>query len=107
MQNTNYLGLSKTAWVRCSSGVSLIWPKDKLTRFEVARLLGARSLQISLGAPVLVKTEESSAIKIAKEEFKQGLIPITVKRRLPTNAEVVVEIRKAIENWITEHNGEI
>ena len=33
------------------------WPKDKLTRFEVARIIGARSLQITLGAPILVKVE--------------------------------------------------
>ncbi len=47
----------------------MIWPKDAFTRFEVARILGARALQISLGAPVLVKTESIEAIGIAKDEF--------------------------------------
>ncbi len=78
-----------------------------MTRFEVARLVGARSLQISLGAPVLVKSEESSPIKISKQEFKERMIPITIKRKLPSGEEMVVEIKKAIENWLVDHKGEI
>ena len=85
----------------------MIWPKDKLTRFEVARLIGARSLQISLGAPVLIKTDESDPIKISKAEFKEKIIPMTIKRKLPNNQEVVVDIKNAIDNWIIEHKGEI
>ncbi len=62
-----------------------IWSKDKLTRFEVARIIGARVLQISLGAPVLIKVKkgESDPIKIAEEEFKADKIPMTIKRPLP------------------------
>lgn len=82
-----------------------IWPSDRLTRFEFARLIGARALQISLGAFVLVQTKEIDPIKIAKEEFKQKVIPITVKRKTPTG-EVAIEIKKAIENWILEHEKE-
>jgi DNA-directed RNA polymerase subunit K len=85
----------------------LIWPKDKLTRFEVARLVGARAFQISLGAPVFVKTEEKNPIKIAKQEFKEKIVPITVKRTLPSGDEIIIEIKKAIENWLEEHKGEI
>ena len=85
----------------------MIWPRDRLTRFEVARLLGARALQISLGAPVLVKTEAKDPLQIARQEFKQLLIPITIKRRLPSGAEEVVEIKKAIKNWLEMHKGEI
>jgi DNA-directed RNA polymerase subunit K len=85
----------------------LIWPKDKLTRFEVARILGARSLQISLGAPVLIKTEDTDPIKVARSEFKTNMVPMTIKRRLPSGEEMTVEIKKAIENWMTEHRGEI
>lgn len=86
----------------------MIWSTDRLTRFEVARLLGARSLQISLGAPVLVKVEEvSSMIDLAKVEFKNKILPITVKRELPSGEEVVIEIKKAIENWLEDHAGEI
>ncbi len=84
----------------------LIWPSDRLTRFETARLLGARALQISLGAPVLVRTEETEASKIAKQEFKENVIPMTIKRKLPSGDYVTVEIKKAIENWVNEHPGE-
>ncbi|MEM7825713.1 MAG: DNA-directed RNA polymerase subunit K [Candidatus Aenigmatarchaeota archaeon] len=86
----------------------MIWPRDRLTRFEVARLLGARALQISLGAPILVKVEkERNPIEIAKLEFKNKMIPITVKRKLPSGEEIVIEIKKAIENWLINHCGEI
>ena len=78
-----------------------------MTRFEVARLVGARSLQVSLGAPVLTKTEETDPIKIAKQEFKDKMIPITIKRKLPAGGEEVIEIKKAIENWLVDHKGEI
>ncbi|MEM5882843.1 MAG: DNA-directed RNA polymerase subunit K [Candidatus Aenigmatarchaeota archaeon] len=86
----------------------MIWPRDRLTRFEAARLLGARALQISLGAPILVKVEkETNPIEIAKLEFKNKIIPITVKRRLPSGEEMVIDIKRAIENWLANHGGEI
>lgn len=85
----------------------MIWPKDRLTRFEVARLVGARALQVALGAPILIKTEETNPTKVAEAEFKERMIPITIKRKLPSNEEVVIEIKKAIENWLIEHKGEI
>ena len=84
------------------------WPNDKLTRFEVARLVGARSLQIALGAPVLVENPESTAsIDIAKAEFKANFFPITVKRELPNQDKVIVPIKKAISNWLEDHAGEV
>ncbi|MCS7130994.1 MAG: DNA-directed RNA polymerase subunit K [Archaeoglobaceae archaeon] len=53
----------------------------KYTRFEKARIIGARALQISMGAPVLINTDKTDPIEIALEEFEKGAIPITVKRR--------------------------
>ena len=60
------------------------------TKYEKARLVGARALQISQGAPILVKlTDEDLAkigynpIKIAMLEFDKGVIPIIVKRPFP------------------------
>jgi DNA-directed RNA polymerase subunit K len=52
------------------------------TRFEKARIIGARALQISHGAPVLVDYPEDmlDPIDIALLEFGSGLIPITVVR---------------------------
>jgi DNA-directed RNA polymerase subunit K/omega len=73
-----------------------IGPK-MLTRFEYARILGARALQISMGAPVLTETEESTEsieakpsqeeqgdpLLMAEREIKNGLLPILVRRTLP------------------------
>jgi len=57
------------------------------TRFEKARLIGARALQIKMGAPALVKVEGErvSAIDIAKLELEQDVLPITVRRKWPMN----------------------
>ncbi|MGQ9586949.1 MAG: DNA-directed RNA polymerase subunit K [Thermoplasmata archaeon] len=54
----------------------------KYTRFERARIIGARALQISLGAPILVDVPEDvlDPIEIAIKEFEKSVIPITVKR---------------------------
>jgi len=54
----------------------------KYTRFEKARIIGARALQISMGAPVLIKIPEDliDPIDIAMMEFKDKALPITVKR---------------------------
>jgi DNA-directed RNA polymerase subunit K len=54
----------------------------RYTRFEVARIIGARSLQISLGAPVLVPSPKASIepLDIACAEYEKGAIPITVRR---------------------------
>jgi hypothetical protein len=60
-----------------------------------------------LGAPILVKTEKIDAISIAKEEFKEKMIPITVKRKMPNDEVSVIEVKKAIENWLQDHGGEI
>jgi len=79
-----------------------MWPRDKFTRFEVARLLGARTLQISLGAPVLVKTELVESDEIAKQEFRECMLPITIKRKLPSGEEVVIDVKAAIKNWLSE-----
>ena len=56
----------------------------KYTRFEKARIIGARALQISMGAPSLIKIpkEIMEPIEIAMLEFKEDAIPITVKRVL-------------------------
>jgi len=54
----------------------------KYTRFEKARIIGARALQISMGAPTLIKVPKDTItpIDIAMLEFKEDAIPITVKR---------------------------
>ncbi|VVB88969.1 DNA-directed RNA polymerase subunit K [uncultured archaeon] len=54
--------------------------ETKFTRYEKARIIGARALQISMGAPVLIETDKKEPIDIAMEELEKGVIPITVKR---------------------------
>jgi DNA-directed RNA polymerase subunit K/omega len=57
----------------------------KLTRFEKARIVGARALQISMGAPILVEPSQnlSNPIDIAIKELESGILPITIRRTLP------------------------
>lgn len=57
----------------------------KLTRFEKARIVGARALQIAMGAPVLIAPSKSlsNPIDIALQELEIGILPITIRRTLP------------------------
>lgn len=52
------------------------------TRFERARIIGARALQIAMGAPLLLETPEDMVdpVDLAALEFEKGVIPITVRR---------------------------
>lgn len=54
---------------------------NKYTRFETAAIIGARALQISMGAPVLIKKPSSliDPLEIALLEFEKSVIPITVR----------------------------
>jgi len=56
-----------------------------LTRFEKARIMGARALQLSLGAPIFIEIPKNAttSLEIAMEELKQRVIPIVIKRVLP------------------------
>lgn len=53
---------------------------NKLTRYERARIIGARALQISMGAPVLLEDDSGEPIDIAFRELEMGVIPVTIKR---------------------------
>ncbi len=52
----------------------------KYTRYERARIVGARALQIFMGAPIFIDTKSIDPLEIALEEMRLGVIPITVKR---------------------------
>ncbi len=63
---------------------------EKYTKYEKARMIGSRALQLSMGAPFLVTLSEEelkklrfNPIEIAKKEFDEGVIPIAVKRPMP------------------------
>ena len=64
--------------------------KITYTKYEEARIVGARALQISMGAPFLIKINDEdlegmghNPVEIAKLEFKENLVPITIRRPLP------------------------
>lgn len=59
----------------------------KLTRFERAKIIGARALQVSLGAPILVELPPSvtDPIDIALRELREDVLPMTIRRVLPDN----------------------
>jgi DNA-directed RNA polymerase subunit K len=101
---------------------------NEFTRFEVARIVGARALQISMDAPLLIKISDEEleiihydALKIAEREFKSGVLPISVKRPMPTKTgaklqavkedsvddEKIVEKAKEVEAEISEKAEEM
>ena len=67
---------------------------SQFTRYETARILGARALQIAMNAPLLIKISEEDlekikydALKIAEIEFESNVLPISVKRPYPEKKE--------------------
>jgi DNA-directed RNA polymerase I, II, and III subunit RPABC2 len=81
-------------------------PKEKrtttpyMTKYERARILGTRALQISMNAPVLVDLEgETDPLQIAMKELSQNKIPLVIRRYLPDGSyedwgcdELIVDI---------------
>lgn len=63
---------------------------EKITKFEYTRLLSARALQLSLGAPCLIKIEAGkrmTAFELAKREFEEKVFPLAVLRTLPDGSK--------------------
>jgi DNA-directed RNA polymerase subunit K len=63
---------------------------ENVTKYEKARLIGARALQIAMGAPILLKMKKKdfeevkfSPINIATKEFEKGILPLSIKERAP------------------------
>ena len=64
--------------------------KHDFTRYETARIIGARALQIAMDAPLLLKISDEDlkqlrfdAIRIAEREFEEGVLPISISRPMP------------------------
>ena len=70
--------------IPCEKNKITIGPPT-LTRFEKARIMGARALQLSLGAPPFIPIPKTARISldISMEELEQRVIPITIRRVLP------------------------
>jgi DNA-directed RNA polymerase subunit K len=63
---------------------------EKLTKYEKARIIGSRALQLAMGAPFLVDLQKEdlekiryNPVEIAKLELEKGIIPIAIRRTLP------------------------
>ena len=59
------------------------------TKYEKARLIGARALQISMGAPIRIKLSDKdletvnfNPLEIAKKEYDEGVIPLEIKPKV-------------------------
>ncbi len=71
------------------------------TKYERARILGARALQISMDAPVLLKLDKDEleglnydSLKIAQKELDEGVLPISINRPLPQKKESKLKVIK-------------
>lgn len=76
--------------------------KEMFTKYEVARILGARALQIAMNAPLLIKISPEDlekinydALKIAEIEFHSEVLPISVKRPMPKKKESALKRPKS------------
>ncbi|KAL1198304.1 DNA-directed RNA polymerases II, IV and V subunit 6A [Cardamine amara subsp. amara] len=80
-----------------------------MTKYERARILGTRALQISMNAPVMVELEgETDPLEIAMKELRQRKIPFTIRRYLPDGSfeewgvdELIVE-----DSWKRQVGGD-
>ncbi|MFO7837345.1 MAG: DNA-directed RNA polymerase subunit K [Candidatus Thorarchaeota archaeon] len=71
-----------------------------LTKFEKARIIGARSLQLSMGAPLLINPEnvDGNLFALAEAELKSGMLPMTVRRKLPTGEHQDIPLSLLLEH---------
>lgn len=91
--------------------------KPNFTKYEEARILGARALQISMNAPLLININEEDlekinydSLKIAEIELESGILPISIKRPMPVKKEeelkrvkeTKIDDKKIIEKEIKE-----
>lgn len=72
--------------------------KQEFSKYERARIIGARGLQISMDAPLLVDVSESELdsmnfdpLKIAEKELDSGVLPISVSKPMPKKNEEAIE----------------
>src|SRR5574343_579989 len=75
---------------------------SEFTRYERSRILGARALQISMDAPLLIKIDDEELegmnydpLRIAEKELDSGALPITIRRTMPEKHEKSLEKLRA------------
>ena len=87
---------------------------EEFTKYEVARILGARALQVAMDAPILLKISDEELekikydpIKIAEKEFLSGVLPISVKRPFPKKKEMKLKREIVVEKKPEKEDKEI
>jgi len=84
---------------------------DELTKYEKARVLGARALQIAMNAPLLIKISQEDlekiqfdALKIAEVELESDILPISIKKPFPEKKKE--KLKRAKQPKITDQEKE-
>ena len=72
--------------------------QEEYTKYERARMIGSRALQISMGAPLMIELSKEdlaklkfNPIEIAKMEFDKGVLPLTIRRPMPGERRKLTE----------------
>lgn len=85
--------------------------EQDFTKYERARILGARALQIAMNAPLLIKIEQKDlekikfdALKIAEIELNSNVLPISIKKPFPAKKEEA--LKRAKEKKISDEQKE-
>lgn len=80
---------------------------SEFTKYETARIIGARALQVAMDAPILLKISKEKLdsirhdpLKIAELEFEENVLPISVHRPLP--AKKLSKLQKVKEEKIDD-----
>lgn len=84
--------------------------EQSFTKYERARILGARALQISMNAPLLIKIEPADlekinydALKIAEVELGSNILPISINKPLPEKKEEI--LKRAKEKKVSDEKA--
>lgn len=80
---------------------------EDFTKYERARILGARALQIAMNAPLLIKISQDDlekikfdALKIAEIELNSNILPISIKKPFPQKKEE--KLKRVVEQKISD-----
>jgi len=83
--------------------------KQEFSKYERARIIGARGLQISMDAPLLAKMDEEELngvnydpLRIAEKELDSGVLPISVDKPMPERKEEDIEKVKIEESKVSD-----
>jgi len=82
---------------------------EKFSKYERARIIGARGLQISMDAPLLLKLKEKELdainydpLRIAEKELNSGVLPISVNRPVPAKKEEDIKLIKVEASRVSD-----